>query len=276
MDTPMRLGRYILLRHLGTGGMGAVYLALQIDLQRHVAIKVLADGLMGDARALAQLREEALAAARVSSDHVVRMYEFGFSGRTPFIAMEYVDGCSRSALLSRRRFTPHEATQVVVAVLRGLHAIHEAGVLHLDVKPGNILMARDGRVKLGDFGIARRNPRRSIASLVTGILSAKTLVGSPPYMAPEQAEGRLPDRRTDLYAVGVTLYLLMTGRLPLGVEPVAFTRITKPRELVPELPDALEVACLTLMARDPASRPGSAAEAIQLLEDATRLVRPES
>src|SRR5438477_8472619 len=146
---PARLGRYAIERLLGRGGMGSVYLARQIDLDRPVVVKVMHPEIAKDPQWVARLNREALAAAQVSSDAVVKIYDTGVADGVPFIAMEYVEGLSAQALLAKQPRVPHaEATRIILEAARGLQAVHAAGVIHRDVKPANILLASDGRVKL--------------------------------------------------------------------------------------------------------------------------------
>jgi serine/threonine-protein kinase len=274
-----RFGRYDVERLLGRGGMGAVYLARQLDLDRPVVIKVIAPELARDDAVVARLQREARSAARISSDNVVHVHETGTESGIPFIAMEYVDGRSASALLAEvGRVSWPEATRIVAAAARGLQAAHEVSVLHRDVKPANILIAKDGRVKVADFGLAKIEPVQGVTvrpdqATMPSLSIAGQILGTPAYMAPEQADGKAVDARADIYALGVTYYELLTGKLPFRGETALKTLalvisapVKPPREIVPDLPEAVERACLRLMAREPERRPESAAEVVALLE----------
>jgi serine/threonine-protein kinase len=270
-----RFGKYVIERLLGQGGMGAAYLARQEDLDRKVVIKVMTVGTE-DPVMVSRLQREAQAAARISSEHVVVVYDTGTQDGVPFIAMEYVDGESVAAMLEKKKRLPHrEATRILIGAARGLAAVHAAGIVHRDMKPGNILITKDGRVKLADFGIAKLDPRaRTLTGSGTGSLSlVGEVLGSPHYMSPEQAEAKPLDGRSDLYSLGATYYEMLTGALPFDATSAVATLakvlsapLTPPSKLVPDLPRPVERVCLTLMARDPAQRPKNAQVTLALLE----------
>jgi serine/threonine-protein kinase len=278
-----RFGRYDVERLLGRGGMGAVYLARQLDLDRPVVIKVIAPELAKDAAIVGRLQREARSAARISSDNVVQVHETGTEQGVPYIAMEYVDGSSAHALVQERGpLAWQEATRIITAAARGLQAAHEVSVLHRDVKPANILVSKDGRVKVADFGLAKVEMAPGSSPGLAGqetratLSSAGQILGTPAYMPPEQAEGQTVDARSDIYALGVSFYELLTGALPFRAETALKTLAlvisatpAPPRQVVPSIPDDVEMTCLKLMARDPARRPKTAAEAVQLLERLT-------
>ena len=267
-----RFGKYVIERLLGRGGMGSVYLARQTDLDRPVVVKVIAPELAREPGTVERLHREAKTAARIASDHVVQVYETGVERGVPFIAMEYVEGESAADLLKKRTKLPwQEATRLALAAARGLKAAHEKGVLHRDVKPANILVAKDGRVKVADFGIAKLI-QKDVPSRDGSVTGSGVILGSPYYMAPEQADGQAVDARADIYALGVTLYELLSGRVPFHAETTVKTLslvLTAPvpplRPLVADLPAAVERACLALMARDRDARPKTTDEVIQLL-----------
>ncbi|HZU98661.1 MAG TPA: protein kinase [Planctomycetota bacterium] len=275
-----RFGRYDIERLLGRGGMGAVYLARQLDLDRPVVIKVIAPELAKDATVVARLQREARSAARISSDNVVQVHETGTEQGVPFIAMEYVDGSSAAAIVKERGPLPwEEATRIITAAARGLQAAHEVSVLHRDVKPANILVAKDGRVKVADFGLAKMElaertlPAGQTDETKATLSTAGQILGTPAYMPPEQADGKTVDARSDIYALGVSYYELLTGTLPFRGETALKTlalvisaTAKPPRDVIPSLPEAVDMTCLKLMARDPALRPKSAADAVLLLE----------
>ncbi len=267
-----RFGRYEIERLLGQGGMGAVYLARQLDLERHVVIKVINPELASDPKVVGRLQREAKAAARIASDRVVQVFETGTENGVPFIAMEYVAGASLAQRLEERgRFRHAEATRLIIDAAEGLRAAHAVGVLHRDVKPANILLANDGRVKVADFGLAKlvnKAPADGTTLSVEG-----TILGTPDYMAPEQVRGEPLDGRADLYSLGVTYYELLCGRKPFrGDTPMMILAnvlsgaVEPPREVVPDVPLGVQRACLALMARDRADRPADARAAIELLE----------
>jgi serine/threonine-protein kinase len=270
-----RFGRYEIEGLLGAGGMGAVYKARQIDLDRPVVVKVIAAHLAKDENTVKRLQREARSAAKVASDQVVQVYETGIENGIPFIAMEFIDGCSLADLLTRRGKLPWpEATRLTIAAARGLEAAHEKGVLHRDVKPANILVGNDGRVKVADFGLAKLETLAAPSAADGAALSLPgQIVGTPYYMAPEQGDGQPVDARADIYALGVTYYELLTGKRPfVAATPFATLALvfkgnpTHPRALVPDLPEEVERACLRMMHREVESRPKSAREAFLALE----------
>jgi len=210
------IGRYQLLRVIGRGGMGVVYLALDPILQRLAAIKVLSPHLSSDETVIARFINEARIAASLQHPNIVTVYEAGQDGEFVFMAMEYVEGKDLATLLRERgRLHPDEAIAILKAVASALDYAHQRGVIHRDVKPSNVLVSRDGVVKLMDFGIAR---------VIGGERHTKTgvLVGTPEYMAPELWEGKEADKMADLYALGVMAYEMLTGEVPFtGDTPIA-------------------------------------------------------
>ena len=266
---PRQFGRYTVERIVGRGGMGAVYLARQDDLDRLVVIKVMTPQAVCDPTGAVRRRRVAKAAAQVSSENVVRVYESGVVDGVPFIAMEYVEGKTAQALIAERgKLPPDEATRIALSAAMGLRDVHAAGILHRDVKPGNLLVGAGGAVKLADFGICKETGFSGGASLT----QSGEVLGSPDYMAPEQAEGKTLDARADLYALGVTYYELLAGAPPFrgtsGLATIAraLSETARPlREVAPGTPESVERACLALMAKDPGDRPADAVAAVALL-----------
>ncbi|WP_298831839.1 protein kinase [uncultured Piscinibacter sp.] len=208
---PQRLGKYLVSRVLGEGAMGVVYQALDPDIHRPVAIKAIRAPLLSpdaqDISATARFRTEAQAAGRLSHPNIVSVYEYGQADDAHYIAMEYVDGISLQALLSRGDRLPlDDALSVMQQLLEALACAHAQGVWHRDIKPANLLLTPEGRLKVTDFGIAR---------IDSGELTHHTTVlGSPGYMAPERYTDEMPDRRVDIFSSGVLFYELLTGRTP--------------------------------------------------------------
>jgi serine/threonine-protein kinase len=247
-------GRYEVERPLGHGAMAVVDLARDTELGRDVAVKRLAENLARDDELRARFLREARLAARLAHPNVVRVYDVGEDGDRPFIAMEYVDGETLGDLLTRRGpLPPDEVVQLGVQACRGLAAAHDAGLVHRDVKPQNLLLGRDGLLKLGDFGVA-------FGLEGTRLTTAGTVLGTAAYLAPEQARGEEVTAAADVYALGAVLYELLTGQPPRRAETLA--DLARPVEIQPPkgVPAALSTIVMRCLAADPEERPASAAE----------------
>jgi len=258
---PKVAGRYVILGLLGRGGMGAVYRALDTELDEVVALKMLRSELGASEVLLERFRREVKLARRVTHPNVARMFDIGEHEGTKFLTMELIDGKTLTELsLAKGRLSLARVLSIAGSVCAGLTAAHEAGVVHRDLKPDNVMVAHDGRVVITDFGIARA-PVGSDRATMGGV------VGTPAYMAPEQVEARPDiDARADLYAFGVMLFELLTGTLPwVGESPLAIAaaRLYKPardvRELRPDVPPALAEVLARCLARDRDDRPSDAA-----------------
>ncbi len=261
--------RYKLDRRLGVGGMATVQLAFDTRLERNVAVKLLAEHLAEDSSFVSRFRREALAAARLVHPNIVQVFDFGsdvHSGRQ-FIVMEYVDGHSCAELLrDRGPMPPRDAVEILTQACRGLDYAHRNGVVHRDVKPGNLMVNTDGVVKLADFGIAK-------AAEQSDITKVGSVLGTAAYLSPEQARGEPAGPASDIYALGVVSYQLMAGRLPY--EAASLTDLARQQESGPpprladevrDVPPALSAAVARALARDPERRYVDAAE----MEDALR------
>jgi len=268
-----RLGDFRIVREIGRGGMGVIYEAEQLSLKRRVALKVLRSHLTLDRSTVERFHREATTIAALRHPNIVEIYVVGEQDGHHYFAMELIEGESLDHLLERRRKDPLAATSkgqretigmictTTAAVADALDFAHRHGVVHRDVKPSNVLLGRDGRVILTDFGIAR-----VIDS--TGGVTTKEVLGTPHYLAPEQVLGRrdLVDAKTDVYALGVTLFEMLTLRRPFDGDTaqVILARITNqeptpPRKLNPLVPRDLETICLTAMEKRRELRYGSAA-----------------
>ncbi len=253
--------RYELLEVLGRGGMGVVHRARDRELDRVVAVKLLPPASAQDPVAVARFEREALAAAALAHPNIVAVFDAGVDGDTRFIVMECVGGRSLDAVLRECGALGAEQAAAVVAQIAGaLAAAHRAGIVHRDIKPGNVMVDQTGAVKVLDFGIVR------LEGGVT-LTQTATVLGSAFYLAPELAHGAEADARSDLYALGCLLYELLTGRPPFtGELPAAIlsqhisAAPRPPDELDPAVPAALSELVLRLLAKDPGRRPGDAAE----------------
>jgi eukaryotic-like serine/threonine-protein kinase len=253
-------GRFVVERALGSGGMGAVYLAHDDRLGEAVALKVIAGASMLDPAAADRFRQEASAARRISHPNVVRIHDIGDEHGLLFLSMEYVSGTSLAALIERHGVLPVEQLRsVVVQICQGLTAAHQAGVVHRDLKPANILVDDKQCVKIIDFGLARLPHLERMTA--TGLI-----LGTPEYMAPEQVRGRSVDTRTDIYALGALIYHGLVGRPPfVGESPIAvgFAHVHEPlvppREARPSVPEDWSLLVTRAMSKDPSERFDSAA-----------------
>jgi len=257
--------RYRIEGRLGLGGMSTVHLALDTRLERHVAIKLLAEHLADDPTFVSRFQREALAAARLVHPNVVQVFDSGFDAATGrhFIVMEYVPGQSVAQILRDRGgqgLGVEETLAIVVQACHGLDYAHRQGVVHRDVKPGNLLRSPDGIVKLADFGIARAADQSSITQV-------GSVLGTAAYLSPEQAAGEEAGPRADLYSLGVVTYQCLAGRLPYEAQSLSELVLKQQREAPPRLdqlrPDvtpALARAVAVALSIDPRDRYASARE----------------
>ena len=253
-------GRYRIVRKLGTGGMANVYLAEDEVLGRRVAIKILNDRHAGDDQFVERFRREAKNAASLSHPNIVSIYDRGEAEGTYYIAMEYLDGRSLKELIVGRGPAPIKtAIDYARQILAAVGFAHKHGIVHRDIKPHNVLVGGEGRLKVTDFGIAR-----SGASQMTEVGS---IIGTAQYLSPEQARGAPVDQTSDLYAVGVVLYEMLTGQVPFtGDTPleIAMKHLSEvpkpPSDLRPDVPHDLDSIVLRALAKDPADRYQSAEE----------------
>jgi WD40 repeat protein len=266
---------YEVLEELGRGGMGVVYQARQVPLNRVVALKMVLAGEHAGPEDLVRFLAEAEAVASLQHPHIVQIFELGRHAGLPFFALEYVEGGSLHHKLRGAPLPPREAAQLVETLARAMHAAHERGIIHRDLKPANVLLDKEGRPKITDFGLAKRVEGGA------GLTQSGAILGTPSYMAPEQAagKGKAVGPAADVYALGATLYELLTGRPPfkagtaldtvlqvLSEEPVP------PRRLQPTTPRDLETICLKCLQKAPSRRYASAAA---LAEDLRRFLAGE-
>jgi eukaryotic-like serine/threonine-protein kinase len=269
--------RYELQGRLGVGGMSTVQLAFDHRLERHVAVKLLAEHLAEDENFVSRFRREALAAARLVHPNIVQVFDFGLdeSSHRHFIVMEYVPGNSCAELLrDHGRLDPQDAVDIISQACRGLDHAHRNGVVHRDVKPGNLMRTPEGTVKLADFGIAK-------ATEQTGITQAGSVLGTAAYLAPEQARGEPAGPPSDIYALGVVAYQLMSGRLPYeatSLTELALKQQNEPpvplEEVNHDVPPALAHAVARALSLDPATRYAGALPMGEALRAGERGVEP--
>jgi eukaryotic-like serine/threonine-protein kinase len=264
-------GRYLIESQIARGGMATVYHARDIRLDRTVALKIARPELARDQDFVGRFISEARSVARLSSPNVVAVFDQGSTGDLHYIAMEYVPGPTlRDLLAARGRLNPREALDIIERVLAGLAAAHDAGIIHRDVKPENVLLGNGKSVKVADFGLARA---------AAGVSNTKTglLIGTAAYLAPEQVASNTSDERSDVYAVGVMLFEMLTGVQPhTGESPldVAYKHVNSvvpaPSTLVPELPAALDALVALGTSRDPELRPPDARHYLKAITEVRR------
>jgi eukaryotic-like serine/threonine-protein kinase len=269
-DPPAARGRsrypevagYEILGELGRGGMGVVYKARELRLNRRVALKMILAGDHAGPDALARLLTEAETIARLKHPNIVQVYAIGDCDGRPYVELELVEGGSLAARLEGTPWPPRAAVRLVESVARAVSAAHLLGIVHRDLKPANILMTDEGEPKVSDFGLAKRLEESS------GLTQTESILGSPSYMAPEQAEGRAKDvgPAADIYALGANLYELLTGRPPFVAPSLLATLAlvrnaepVSPKRLQPGLTRDLETICLKCLQKEPSKRYESAA-----------------
>ena len=248
--------RYQLLERIGTGGMADVFRARDLMLERAVAIKVLHEGYSEEKGFQERFRMEARAAANLSHPNIVTVHDFGFDQDQLYIVMEHIPGKDLKTILRQRgRYTIEEAIPLIVQACAGIGYAHRAGLVHCDVKPHNIIVTPDGRLKVTDFGIARA------LSTIMPDERADVVWGSPQYFSPEQATGEAPSPASDVYSLGIVLYEMITGALPFTApdsQELARLHLEQspipPREYIPDIPTALEEIILKVLSKEPAAR----------------------
>lgn len=290
MAPGVRIGaRYKLVARLARGGMAEVWEAVDEVLTRPVAVKILLPHLAADKAFVTRFRREAISAARLSDPHIVSIYDTCSEGDVEAIVMELVRGTTLRLLLDERgHLHPRPAIDIAVQVADALEHAHRSGLVHRDIKPGNILLADDNRVLVADFGIAKA------VEASADLTEVGQVVGTAKYLSPEQVEGLPLDARSDVYALGIVLYEMLCGRAPFvgdNAATTAMARLTsaplRPRQIRAGLPRALEDIVVRAMARRPGDRYASAAELRSALEhvdlsrvepaaDATTLSDPTS
>ena len=266
MSEKILAGRYVLVEQIGIGGMAIVYRAIDRNTGHSVAVKVLKPEFNRDAEFVSRFQREAEAASKMTHHNIVNLLDVGMDGENRYLIMEYVKGQTlKEVIREKGRLTAPVAVQITIRILSALQHAHQNGIIHRDIKPQNILVHADGHIKVADFGIARM---ANSSTLTKG----DSVMGSVHYFSPEQAQGKGTDVTSDLYSVGVTLYEMLTGRVPFdGDSPVAIAMqhlhaAPEPiRRYAPEVPEAICHVCMKAMEKDPQYRYRSAKEmAIEL------------
>ena len=248
--------RYQLLERIGTGGMADVFRARDLMLERSVAIKILHEKYSDDKSFQDRFRTEARAAANLSHPNIVTVHDFGFDHEQLYIVMEHIPGKDLKNLLRQHgRYTIEDAIPLIVQACAGIGYAHRAGLVHCDIKPHNMIVTPDARLKVTDFGIARA------LSTILPDERADVVWGSPQYFSPEQAAGEAPSPSSDVYSLGIVLYETITGALPFNAptsDELARLHLEHdpipPREYIPNIPSALEEIVMKVLSKEPAAR----------------------
>ncbi len=257
LEGPQAFGGYKLLSEIARGGMGVVYRALQVDLNRHVALKLILSGSLASDANVQRFHAEAEAAAQLDHPHIVPIYDVGEQDGHPYFTMKLIDGGNLAGVVPRLVEKPREAARIVSKVARAVHYAHQRGILHRDLKPQNILIDPQGEPHVTDFGLAKRIGGESSLTLSGAVM------GTPSYMPPEQASGRRNEVATtsDVYSLGAILYELLTGKAPFQTESVMETLRQvlerdpeRPRNVNPQVPPDLETICLKCLEKDARKR----------------------
>lgn len=266
-------GRYKIKSHIGTGGMATVYLAQDLILERPVAVKVLRLDFHTNEAAMRRFQREAQSATQLVHPNIVSVYDVGEEDGTNYIVMEYVEGTDlKEYIRERGPLPPREAVRIMTQIVSAIELAHQNRIIHRDIKPQNILIDREGNVKITDFGIA-------IALSETSLTQTNTLLGSVHYLSPEQARGGMATIRSDIYALGIVLYELLVGEVPFEGESavsIALKHFQEPlpriSQMLPTVPQSLENVVLKATAKEPLDRYGSCGE---MLEDLQTCLNPE-
>lgn len=253
-------GRYEILSRIADGGMATVYLGRDNRLDRNVAVKIMHADLARDSESRRRFLQEALSSAKLQHPNVVSIYDHGEDADLPYIAMEYLPGLTlRQLLKDRGHLSVRESLAVIISILSGLAAAHRAGIIHRDLKPENIILSDDGRIKVADFGLARPADNHTD--------SGESLFGTVAYLSPELVNRSPADSRSDVYAIGIMLYEMLTGKQPFtGEQPVQVamqhlnTPIPLPSASVEDIPESVDDLVLWASSKDPDERPRDASE----------------
>ncbi|MGH8041828.1 MAG: protein kinase domain-containing protein [Rudaea sp.] len=264
-----QLGHYDIIAELGRGGMGVVYKGYETSLNRYVAIKVLADALAHDESVKERFLREARSMAALNDPHIISIYFIGDDAGQTYFVMEFVDGESLGSLLKREgKLSPEQAAKIVYQTAQGLATAHDKGVIHRDIKPGNLMLTSRGNIKIADFGIAL-----STQDFSKKLTSTGEFVGTPGYLSPEVCQGKPVDQRSDIFSLGIVLFECLAGRMPFTDESplglmleVVKAEIPDVRTLNAEVDPALESILSKMVAKDPAERYQSCQELVADLE----------
>jgi serine/threonine-protein kinase len=272
-----RLGRYEIRAHIGTGGMGEIYLAQDVELERILALKILPAEFASDPSRMRRFIQEARAASGLNHPNILTIYEINHEGTTPFIATEFIDGLTLRKRIKGGAVPLMEALDTAIQIASALDAAHRAGIVHRDIKPENVMLRKDGYVKVLDFGLARPTERHEVGTEAATLVNTEIgmIVGTASYMSPEQARGQRVDARSDIFSLGMVIYEMLAGRSPfIGATNsdivASILKEDPPRltDLSPDTPSALERIVNRALTKDKNERYQSVAE---LLSDLKQL-----
>ncbi|HUW11152.1 MAG TPA: serine/threonine-protein kinase, partial [Anaerolineae bacterium] len=260
------LGQYEIVELIGEGGMATVYKAWQPSLRRYVALKVLAPHLSDDAEFVKRFRQEAVSAANLKHTHIVTIHDVGAEGGYHFIAMEFIEGTSLDqSLRSGQAFAPDQVVDVISQIGSALDYAHQRGFIHRDIKPANVLIDASGRAVLTDFGIVKALSGSGVTSPLT---QAGTVLGTPQYMSPEQVKDEPLDHRSDLYALGIVCYEMLSGQVPFDgttTHSILYAQVNNPPPPLREfsgldVPPPVEAVVEKMLAKERGARYDNAGE----------------
>jgi len=261
------LGHYRLIEQIGAGGMGVVYRARDEQLERDVALKVLPAGMLAEETARKRFRKEGLALAKLNHPNIATVHEFGSQDEIDFLVTEYIPGVTLDSRLALGAFPTKEVLSLGTQLAQGLSAAHEQGIVHRDLKPPNLRLTPDRRLKILDFGLAQLIPLGSDRGLTTTLTQLHEVIGTLPYMSPEQLRGEMSDARSDIWAVGVVLYEMATGRRPFPemnssklIDAILNREPQSPSKMNRQVSVGLENVILKALDKDPDRRYQSARE----------------
>jgi serine/threonine protein kinase len=270
------MGGCLLENRIGKGAMGVVYLANQIDLKRKVAFKILDPKFCADRSYVERFEMEARAAAQLNHQNIVKVYDFGSENGLYYIVNEYIDGGTVQRLVEEKHaIQPEETVEFAIQVAEGLRAAANANIIHRDIKPDNLMLTREGVLKIADFGLAKS----MTPDLVTS--DSGLIMGTPFYMSPEQAKGLHMDARSDIYSLGVSMYCMVIGDVPFDADSVVGVLLKQisaerpdPCAIKPELPSVLGSLIMRMMDKNPDNRPQNSDELLEELGTVREILKP--
>ena len=261
LDVGNVLGHYRIVERIGAGGMGIVYRAHDERLQRDVAVKVLSAATLASDAGRKQFRQEALTLSRLNHPNIATVFDFDTQNSTDYLVIEYISGITLDTKLAKHALPEKEVVSLAVQLCQGLEAAHKNGIIHGDLKPSNLQIATDDRLKILDFGLARWMPHGSELGLTVTATATPVFMGTLPYMAPEQLRGSRPDVRSDIWAVGAVIYEMATGKRPfieattsLLTDAILNKEPASPKSLNPQVSSGLEKIILTALEKDSSRR----------------------